>query len=65
MKYGFYNPFCSFAESPLLVSFPHFLYADKSYLEDSQGLKPDAEKHKTEFLIEPVCAKNTMKIQVT
>lgn len=44
----------SVAESPLLVSYPHFLHADTEYLTKVDGLKPDKERHETEFLIEPV-----------
>lgn len=44
---------CS-TESPLLVSYPHFLYADSEYLNKVEGLKPNKDKHETEFLIEPV-----------
>jgi lysosome membrane protein 2 len=40
-------------ESPLLVSFPHFLYADEEYLNGTIGLSPSKEKHSTEFLVEP------------
>jgi len=50
---------CMSAESPLLISYPHFLYADPVYQDQVIGLEPNPEKHETEFLVEPVCVKFT------
>ena len=37
-------------DAPIMMSFPHFLYAEKSVLEPFEGLHPDPEKH--EFFID-------------
>ncbi|XP_028134254.2 sensory neuron membrane protein 2 [Diabrotica virgifera virgifera] len=40
--------------APLLLSFPHFLHADESYINGVQGVtSPDPEKHGIYLLIEP------------
>jgi hypothetical protein len=39
--------------APAFVSFPHFLYADRSYSKFIQGLKPSEDKHKFFMDIEP------------
>ncbi|CAL8141657.1 unnamed protein product [Orchesella dallaii] len=57
LKKGFVDYASCKQESPLLVSFPHFLHADDEYLTKIDGLKPDKDKHETEFLIEPKTGK--------
>ncbi len=39
--------------APAFVSFPHFLYANRSYSESIRGLKPSEDKHKFFMDIEP------------
>uniref|UniRef100_A0A1S4L9Z8 Scavenger receptor class B member 1 n=2 Tax=Ixodes scapularis TaxID=6945 RepID=A0A1S4L9Z8_IXOSC len=39
--------------APLVLSFPHFLYADPAYLADVDGLHPDVTKHQFFFNSEP------------
>ncbi|KAG0445182.1 hypothetical protein HPB47_018799 [Ixodes persulcatus] len=39
--------------APLVLSFPHFLYADPAYLADVDGLRPDVDKHQFFFNSEP------------
>ncbi|CAH0546696.1 unnamed protein product [Brassicogethes aeneus] len=38
---------------PVLLSFPHFLHADKKYLDTVHGLNPDENKHETFVILEP------------
>lgn len=40
--------------APLVLSFPHFLYADPAYLADVDGLHPDVDKHQFFFNSEPI-----------
>lgn len=40
--------------APILVSAPHFMYADRVIQESVQGLHPDPKKHETFLDIEPV-----------
>ncbi|KAJ3662456.1 hypothetical protein Zmor_006804 [Zophobas morio] len=40
--------------APALLSFPHFLWADKIYLDGVNGLSPNEAIHKTYLLVEPV-----------
>ncbi|OXA43801.1 lysosome membrane protein 2 [Folsomia candida] len=53
LKKGFVDYAGCKQESPLLVSYPHFLYADDEYREKLVGMKPRPEKHESEFLVEP------------
>lgn len=39
--------------APLVLSFPHFLYADESYRGDIDGMHPDPSKHEFFFNSEP------------
>ena len=39
--------------APVFISFPHFYLADSYYTSMVEGLKPDAEKHRTYMRIEP------------
>lgn len=39
--------------APLVLSFPHFLYADSSYRADVDGMNPDPNKHQFFFNSEP------------
>ncbi|ODM95819.1 Lysosome membrane protein 2 [Orchesella cincta] len=57
LKKGFIDYASCKQESPLLVSYPHFLHADDEYISKVDGLKPDKDKHETEFLIEPKTGK--------
>ncbi|CAG9819613.1 unnamed protein product [Phaedon cochleariae] len=43
---------CKFG-APALISFPHFYNADPYYLQDIDGLKPDASKHEMYLSLEP------------
>lgn len=45
---------CPFLDVPALLSLPHFLYANKSYLEAVDGLSPSKEDHLTYVELEPV-----------
>lgn len=40
--------------APIAMSLPHFLYANESYIQHVEGLKPEIEKHQFYFDIEPV-----------
>lgn len=55
------------SDSPLLVSYPHFFQADAEYSKDLIGMRPNAEKHESEFLIEPVrkCLMFSKELKVT
>ncbi|XP_017781871.1 PREDICTED: sensory neuron membrane protein 2-like [Nicrophorus vespilloides] len=39
---------------PALLSLPHFLYADKKYLDAVENLKPDIEKHNLVMRLQPL-----------
>lgn len=41
-------------DAPVFISQPHFYNADSRLLDAVEGLKPDEEKHKTYFKINPV-----------
>ncbi|XP_069685569.1 scavenger receptor class B member 1 [Periplaneta americana] len=43
---------CQFG-APAYLSFPHFYNADPALLDAVEGLKPEEEKHRTYFLIQP------------
>jgi hypothetical protein len=38
----------------MMISNPHFLYADSKYLEGVTGLSPNASIHESEGYVEPV-----------
>lgn len=35
----------SVVDSPVVVSYPHFLYGDPALREEFEGLNPDKDKH--------------------
>lgn len=39
--------------APAFMSYPHFLYADDSYLEAVVGMKPNENLHGISVLLEP------------
>lgn len=39
--------------APVLLSYPHFLYAHESYRENVAGMRPDPSRHQFSMLIEP------------
>lgn len=39
--------------APIVISFPHFLYADPSYQQALEGISPDPKKHQMYLDIEP------------
>ncbi|CAH1119703.1 unnamed protein product [Phaedon cochleariae] len=43
-----------FPGGPVMVSFPHLLYADKEYLGSVDGLHPDRLKHESFVILEPL-----------
>ncbi|XP_022913408.2 sensory neuron membrane protein 2-like [Onthophagus taurus] len=43
-------------KAPVLLSFPHFLYADKTLIEFAKGLNPDKNNHESYLIIEPMTA---------
>ncbi len=43
---------CQF-DAPIILSWPHFLHANQSYLNSLTGLTPDAEKHSFYFDVQP------------
>lgn len=43
-------------EAPVLLSYPHMLWANETYSNTVQGLQPDPEKHETFVVVEPVRA---------
>lgn len=45
--------FC-LSDIPTAVSFPHFYNSDPSLLLGVDGLKPDAKKHSSEIIFQPV-----------
>lgn len=54
--------------APLVLSFPHFLFADPSYQADVDGMNPDADKHQFFFNSEPtlgVTVKVRGRIQIS
>ncbi|KAJ8959319.1 hypothetical protein NQ318_022005 [Aromia moschata] len=51
------RPFVSskpFSGAPVLMSFPHLLYADQEYLASVKGLKPNKELHENFVTLEPM-----------
>lgn len=40
--------------APIVVSLPHFLYADSSYLHGVTGLHPSSNLHQTNLFVEPL-----------
>lgn len=44
---------CQF-NAPIVLSWPHFLHADRKYLEAVEGMRPDPEEHGFWFDIQPV-----------
>lgn len=58
-KYHTCKKKCSFSYfailvSPILLSFPHFLWANEAYLNGVEGMNPNEDIHKTFLLVEPV-----------
>lgn len=50
-----YDVFYTFLiDAPILLSFPHFLYADDEYQHSVKGVKPSIDKHRTYVHLEPV-----------
>lgn len=47
--------------APVIVSSPHFYDCDPSFLKGVRGLEPDAEKHQTYAIVEPVCIRDAVK----
>ena len=43
---------CQF-DAPIILSWPHFLNANQSYLASVKGLHPDPEKHSFYFDVQP------------
>lgn len=41
---------------PAAVSYPHFYRSDPSLLAGVEGLEPNAEKHSSEVVLQPVSA---------
>lgn len=39
---------------PFFISYPHFFYADSSYLNSVDGISPDKEKHESYVVLEEV-----------
>lgn len=46
--------FKKFPDIPAAVSYPHFYRSDPSLLDEVEGLDPNAEKHSTEIVLQPV-----------
>lgn len=46
--------FDQFLDIPAAVSYPHFYRSDPSLLDAVEGLQPDAEKHSSEIVLQPV-----------
>jgi len=44
---------CQF-DAPIILSWPHFLYANQSYINSVKGLQPDADRHSFYFEVQPV-----------
>ncbi|XP_050300521.1 sensory neuron membrane protein 2-like [Anthonomus grandis grandis] len=52
----------------LLLSYPHFLYAEDSYFYKIEGLSPDPEHHESEITVEPISGipfEVSMRIQLS
>lgn len=45
---------CVSAGFPIAVGYPHFYKADPAVINAIEGVYPDASKHQTHFIIEPV-----------
>ena len=43
---------CQF-DAPIVLSWPHFLHANQTYLNSLTGLNPDADKHSFYFDVQP------------
>lgn len=43
-----------FADIPAAVSYPHFYRSDPSLLNEVDGLEPNADKHGSEIVLQPV-----------
>lgn len=46
--------FIFFADIPAAVSYPHFYRSDPSLLNEVDGLEPNADKHGSEIVLQPV-----------
>lgn len=46
-----------FSDTALATSFPHYLYADEVVKTYVDGLEPNAEKHDSYVIVEPVRTK--------
>lgn len=44
----------SFVDLPIVASFPHFYARPGNFTDKLEGLKPDADKHSSYTIIEPV-----------
>jgi hypothetical protein len=44
----------SLSDQPIVASFPHFYARPGKFLEKLDGLRPDADKHRSYSIIEPV-----------
>ena len=40
--------------APIVLSWPHFLHANSSFIDAVQGMNPDKEKHQFFFDVQPV-----------
>ncbi len=41
-------------DAPIILSWPHFLHANQSYINSVKGLQPDADRHSFYFEVQPV-----------
>lgn len=53
LKAGVFNASSCKYSSPAFISFPHFYLADKTYLDDITGLKPNKTLHQFSIALEP------------
>lgn len=54
-----------FVGVPALLSLPHFLYANRSYLEAVDGLNPSQDEHLTFVEMEPVSRQSDVRKTMT
>lgn len=46
--------FLSLTDQPIVASFPHFYSRPGPFIEKLEGLKPDANKHTSYAIVEPI-----------
>lgn len=54
LQYGLLDVTDCYYGFPIALSYPHFLHSDPTLLNSVDGSEPDAEKHESYFVVQPV-----------